>query len=255
MQRRRFYAPPDEFDDNRVRLSLDESHHLIRVLRLTPGDEVFVFDGCGKEFLCRFDTVENKRAVLEIVETLNDEVESPLRLTLAQALTKGEKFDFVVQKATELGVSSITGIASEHADLKLNREQAEKRVERWQRISLEALKQCGRRRLVEITAPVTLADFLSESRDETRRNEPANATIFFNERGGLPVKDALDKLTGKSTVIALVGPEGGWSDREIELMQAHGCLAVTLGRRVLRTETAALVAATLLQHLLGDLSN
>jgi 16S rRNA (uracil1498-N3)-methyltransferase len=117
MQRRRFYASFDEFDGNRVKLSPDESHHLIRVLRLTHGDEIFVFDGCGKEFRCRFDTVENKRAMLEIVETLDDQVESPLRLTLAQALTKGEKFDLVVQKSTELGVSCIIPIASEHADL------------------------------------------------------------------------------------------------------------------------------------------
>lgn len=254
MQRRRFYASPDEFDDNRVRLSPDESHHLTRVLRLAQGDEVFVFDGCGNEFQCRFDAVENKRAVLEIVESLTDEVESPLHLTLAQALTKGEKFDFVVQKATELGVSSIIPIASEHADLKLNREQAEKRVERWQRISLESLKQCGRRKLVEITMPLTLTDFLSERHDETHPDSSAKAVIFFNERGGKPIKDALNDLSDKGTVIALIGPEGGWSDREIELMEMRGCLAVTLGRRILRTETAAIVAATLLQHLLGDLS-
>jgi 16S rRNA (uracil1498-N3)-methyltransferase len=254
MQRRRFYASFDEFDNSRVKLSPDESHHLIRVLRLTRGDEVFVFDGCGKEFRCRFDTVENKRAVLEIVETLDDQVESPLHLTIAQGLTKGEKFDLVVQKSTELGVSCIIPIASEHADLKLNREQAEKRVERWQRISLESLKQCGRRTLVKITMPLTLADFLSESSDKTGMEETANAIIFFNERGGISIKDALDKLTDKGTVIAMIGPEGGWSDREIEFMEMHGCLAVTLGQRVLRTETAAIVAATLLQHLLGDLS-
>jgi 16S rRNA (uracil1498-N3)-methyltransferase len=255
MQRRRFYASPDEFDDNRVRLSSDESHHLTRVLRLTPGDEVFVFDGCGNEFQCRFDTVENKRAVLEMIAPLADEVESPLRLTLAQALTKGEKFDFVVQKATELGVSCVIPIASEHADLKLNREQAEKRVERWQRISLESLKQCGRRKLVEIAMPLTLTDFLSESRAETRIDKSAKAVIFFNERGGKPMKDALNELSDKGSLVALIGPEGGWSDREIESMEACGCLAVTLGRRILRTETAAIVAATLLQHLLGDLSH
>jgi 16S rRNA (uracil1498-N3)-methyltransferase len=254
MQRRRFYASPDDFAGNLVRLSPEESHHLLRVLRLTPGDEVFVFDGCGKEFQCTFDTVENKGAVLEIVEVLSDEVESPVRLTLAQALTKGEKFDLVVQKATELGVSCIIPISSEHADLKLNRQQAEKKVERWQRIALEALKQCGRRKLVDIHMPLTLTDFLSESSNQARPGEPAKAMIFFNERGGMPIKDALDDLTGKDRVIALIGPEGGWSDREIELMEARGCLAVTLGRRILRTETAAIVAATLIQHLLGDLS-
>jgi 16S rRNA (uracil1498-N3)-methyltransferase len=254
MQRRRFYASPAELDGNRVRLSLDESHHLIRVLRLNRGDEVFVFDGYGREYRCKFDKVENQRAVLEIVEALSDEVESPLHLTLAQALAKGEKFDFVVQKATELGVNRIVPIASEHADLKLNREQAEKKVERWQRISLEALKQCGRRRLVEINMPLTLADFLNASREQASGRKSQSPVVYFNERGGLLIKEALDKLVDKGTVMALIGPEGGWSDDEIEFMNERGCLALTLGRRVLRTETAAIVAATLLQHLLGDLS-
>jgi 16S rRNA (uracil1498-N3)-methyltransferase len=254
MQRRRFYASPGELEGNRVRLSLDESHHLIRVLRLNRGDDVFVFDGYGREYQCKFDKIENQRAVLEIVEALSDEVESPLQLTLAQALAKGEKFDLVVQKATELGVSRIVPIASEHADWKLNREQAEKKVERWQRISLEALKQCGRRRLVEINKPLTLTDFLNTRRGEASRRESQDAVIYFNERGGLLIKEALDELVDKGSVIALIGPEGGWSDEEIEFMNGRGCLALTLGRRVLRTETAAIVAATLLQHLLGDLS-
>jgi 16S rRNA (uracil1498-N3)-methyltransferase len=254
MQRRRFYASPDEIDGYCVRLSLDESHHLIRVLRLARGDEVFIFDGCGREYRCRFDKVENQRAVLEIAEALSDEVESFLQLTLAQALAKGEKFDFAVQKATELGVSRIVPIASEHADMKLNRQQAEKKVERWRRISLEALKQCGRRRLVEIAMPLTLADFLNAGGEKVSSDESPNAVIFFNERGGLLVKEALEQLVDKGTVTALIGPEGGWSDGEIELLNERGCLAVTLGRRVLRTETAAVVAMTLLQHLLGDLS-
>jgi 16S rRNA (uracil1498-N3)-methyltransferase len=255
MQRRRFYASPDEFDGKLVRLSPDESHHLLRVLRLTRGEEVYVFDGCGEEFQCRFAEVEGKSAVLEVIARLSDEVESPLRLTLVQALTKGEKFDWIVQKATELGVSRIIPLASEHADLKLNGEQAEKRVERWQRISLEALKQCGRRRQVEICKPCTLADFLAESSAAAALEESPAAIIFFNERGGSLINQALEALQQRGAVIALVGPEGGWSDREIECLQAQGCLAVTLGRRVLRTETAALAALTLLQHLLGDLSH
>ncbi len=254
MQRRRFYASPDEIEGSCIRLSPGESHHLIRVLRLNRDDEVFVFDGCGKEYRCKVDKVENQHAVLEIVEALSDEVESLLQLTLAQALAKGEKFDLVVQKATELGVSRIVPIASEHADLKLNREQAEKKVERWQRISLEALKQCGRRRLVEISKPLALMDFLKASREEASRRVSQNAVIYFHERGGSLIKDVLAELVDKRAVVAVIGPEGGWSDDEIKLMNERGCLAVTLGRRVLRTETAAIVAVTLLQHLLGDLS-
>jgi 16S rRNA (uracil1498-N3)-methyltransferase len=254
MQRRRFYASPDEFDGARVRLSPDESHHLLRVLRLARGEQVYVFDGRGGEFQCRFAEAAGKSAVLEVVASLDDEVESPLPLTLVQGLAKGEKFDWIVQKATELGVSRIIPLASEHADLKLNREQSEKRVERWQRISLEALKQCGRRRLVEISGPRSLADLLAQGGGASELAEPGPVFICFNERGGKPLGEALGGLAERPSVMALIGPEGGWSDREIDLMEAQGWLSATLGRRVLRTETAALVALTLLQHLLGDLS-
>jgi 16S rRNA (uracil1498-N3)-methyltransferase len=270
MQRRRFYASPEDIDDDRVVLSADESHHLLRVLRLNHGDEVFVFTGLGEEYRCRFVNVEQKRATLEIVEALSDEVESPLQLTLAQALVKGEKFDFIVQKATELGVSRIVPIASEHADLKLNHEHAWKRIERWERISLEAVKQCGRRRRVEINQPQTLNEFLGVQRNAREGVSPDStqppgedsngrasqtAFIFFNERGGSSIRKALESFADKRAIAVLVGPEGGWSDAEIDAMSNCGWQAVTLGKRILRAETAALVAVTLLEHLAGDLSN
>ena len=107
MQRRRFYAPPDSIIGATVMLSREETHHLTRVLRLKPGDEAFVFDGCGREYRCSLVKVEANQARLEVIAELLDAVESPLRLILGQSLTKGEKFDFIVQKATELGVSSI----------------------------------------------------------------------------------------------------------------------------------------------------
>ncbi|MBI3652756.1 MAG: 16S rRNA (uracil(1498)-N(3))-methyltransferase [Acidobacteria bacterium] len=249
MQRRRFYAAPDERDQTRIMLSADESHHLLQVLRLSCGAEVFVFDGCGTEFRCELIAQVGKRAVLEIIEELTDAVESPLRLTLAQALVKGEKFDFIVQKATELGVHRIVPLACEHADLKLNRESAAKKIERWQRISMEALKQCGRRARVAIDSPLTVAEFLCA--DEAAATA---AMLFFNERGGAVLQQTLEALTDQRTISVLIGPEGGWSNHEIALMNNSGCRAVTLGKRILRTETAALVALTLLQHRLGDLS-
>ena len=158
MQRHRFYAPPDSINGSVVTLSRDETHHLSRALRLRPGDEAFVFDGCGREYRCAFTEVKDSRARLEINYELTDEVESPVHLTLAQALAKGEKFDLVVQKATELGACSIVPIVTEHTDVKLSDEKSEKRLERWRRISLEALKQSGRRRLVDINPPLAIIE-------------------------------------------------------------------------------------------------
>src|ERR1044072_2181634 len=180
MSRRRFYATPDTIDGSTINLSRDETHHLTRVLRLRPGSEVFVFDGCGNEYRCSFLTVKENRARLEISEALSDEVDSSVHVTLAHGLAKGEKFDFIVQKATELGVSNIAPLVTDHADVKLSDEKSEKRLDRWRRISLEALKQCGRRRLVEIEPPVALRDFLNVARTQ-------NAALVFSERGGVSI--------------------------------------------------------------------
>ncbi|MEN3334042.1 MAG: rRNA (uracil1498-N3)-methyltransferase [Blastocatellia bacterium] len=261
MQRRRFYAVPDAISDSVIYLAGDESHHLARVLRLRQGDEAFAFDGCGREYRCRVAAVDAHRAQLEIIEALADKVESPIDLMLAQALAKGEKFDLIVQKATELGVRSIAPLITENVDLRLSDERAEKRAERWRRIALEALKQSGGRRLVDIQQPVALADFIaSTAMNERSTTEPMlaahqqSALLVFSERGGMSINDALSKVNHSERIIALVGPEGGWSDQEIDLLESCGATFVTLGPRIVRTETAALVAVTLIQHRLGDLS-
>ncbi|HLG14865.1 MAG TPA: 16S rRNA (uracil(1498)-N(3))-methyltransferase [Blastocatellia bacterium] len=246
MARHRFYASPDEFDGSSIDLSTEETHHLAHVLRARLGDELFVFDGCGREFRARFIEA-GKRARLEVIEALTNEVESPLRLTLAQALAKGDKFDLVVQKATELGVSRIVPLMTDNADVKLTAVQAAKRLDRWRRISLEALKQCGRRMLVEIVDVASLESLLNASPRD-------GLVLVLSERGGVPVTESIAGLRGASGVSVLVGPEGGWSDRELASMRERRCISVSLGGRILRTETAAIVAVALLQHVVGDLS-
>jgi 16S rRNA (uracil1498-N3)-methyltransferase len=278
MSRRRFYATPEDISDSTITLSTNETHHLTHVLRMKPTDQAFVFDGCGHEYKCTFRSLADNRAQMDVTETLSDVVESPLQLTLAQALAKGEKFDLILQKATELGVSRIVPLMTRYADVKLDDQQTLRRVERWRRISLEALKQCGRRRLVEITTPQTLPNFLDsvthsdvayaanesvaqaaglriESRETSGRKLTACATLLlFSEKGGAAITEALSEMPEPPAVVALVGPEGGWSDEEIEMLASHGAKPVSLGPRVLRTETAAVVAITLIQHLTGDLS-
>ncbi len=252
MARRRFYASPDDFSDQKINLSTEETHHLTRVLRLRAGDEVFVFDGRGCEYQCRFVDVVSNRAQVEIITLLRDQVESPLFLTLAQALAKGEKFDLVVQKATELGVSRIVPLLTEHIDVKLDGAATGKRLERWRRISLEAIKQSGRRALVEIAAPLGLADLIES--DRARYEAETHAMLVFSEKGGAAIEKALAETANCSSVTALIGPEGGWAETELSLIEEGGCRAVTLGPRILRTETAAIVAISLIEHALGDLS-
>ncbi|HEU4710239.1 MAG TPA: 16S rRNA (uracil(1498)-N(3))-methyltransferase [Pyrinomonadaceae bacterium] len=242
MSRRRFYAPPSAFNFSKrlVTLTSDEARHLREVLRLKPGDEVQVFDGAGKEFRAVVSQARREFAELEIHDPIeSSRPESPLRLTLAVALLKGEKFDLVVQKGTELGVNRFIPLTTRYADIKLRDESdAAKRVARWQRIALEAAKQCGRSIVPEVASPTTF--------ELTIRQNPC---LMFSERDG----QALNTDLKTESVTAIVGSEGGWSDDELAQARAANVAIVTLGGRVLRAETAAITAAVLLQHLYGDL--
>ncbi len=258
MTRRRFYAPPDSFasDGAAVTLSSEEARHLRDVLRLREGDEAFVFDGEGREFSCVVRTLAGRGSHVSATLDVRAEVEpqrpeSTLRLTLGVALLKGEKFDLVVQKATELGVSSIVPLLTKRADVRPHdARDASRRVERWRRLALEAAKQSGRARVPEISEPVAFAALVEEQAtdDDVRR-------VMFAERGGRGLVETISEWQERTTcvVTALVGPEGGWADDEIEAVCAAGWEVLTLGGRTMRAETAAIVAVTLLQHLLGDL--
>lgn len=249
MQRHRFYAAPSSFTETSVRLDADEANHLTRVLRLGSGARVFVFDGEGAEYECEVARVAKHEVDLNLLRRLDDVVESPLRLTLAQALIKGDKFDLVIQKATELGVTRIVPLVTEHSDIKRDIRRAEERLgqrtQRWRRISLEALKQCGRRRLVEIREPAHFDEFCGSA--------ARGACLIFSERGGESLAEVSAKLRDVDQLCLCVAPEGGWSERELQMAASCGFTPVSLGSRILRTETAAIAAVSLAQHLFGDL--
>jgi len=246
MSRRRFFAPPTAFGTNSVLLTSDEARHLREVLRLKPGDEVHVFDGEGKEFRCSITKALRDTAELNIIEEiLPASPESPLKLTLAVALLKGDKFDLVVQKTTELGVHRLTPLITRYADIQLrDPSDANKRVSRWQRIALEAAKQSGRALVPTINTPVTFSDLIAQG---------CSNCVLFSERGGTSMARALNTIDASVETTALVGSEGGWSDDELDAAQAAGCQVVTLAGRTLRAETAAITVTALLQHQLGDL--
>ena len=252
MTRRRFYAPPTAFANKQdsVTLIADEARHLREVLRLKAGDEVFVFDGAGKEFHCRIAESRRDTTQLEVLAEVSPaKPESPLQLTLALALLKGEKFDLVVQKATELGVTRIVPVITKHADIRLrDKSDAAKRVTRWQRIAMEAAKQSGRA-VVPVVDSVSTFGSLVETASEA---EHCNC-VMFSEREGQSLLQTKGRLADTKQVTALVGSEGGWSDEEIDGARAAGWSVVTLGGRTLRAETAAIAVVTLLQHIFGDL--
>jgi 16S rRNA (uracil1498-N3)-methyltransferase len=266
--RRRFYAPPEAFapDGASVVLSSEESCHLRDVLRLRAGDEASVFDGEGREFECVVREAGGRRggARLEVRGAAQPpRPESPLFLRLAVSLLKGEKFDLVVQKAVELGAGRIEPVLTKRSDVRLRDERdAARRVERWRRLAVEAAKQSGRARVPLVKTPLAFEALVSADENLVSADETSvtagpscgSLRLMFAERGGVGLHAPhVAGATRPSVVAALVGPEGGWDDEEINLARRHGWTIITLGGRTLRAETAAVVAAALLQHLFGDL--
>ena len=237
---RRFYADIANFTADQVTLGVEETRHLRDVLRLRPGDEISVFDGEGGEFRCRVNEI-GKRSTTAIIEAPVQPLspESPLDLTLAAAVLKGEKFDLVVQKAVELGVRRLIPLVTIRCDVKPS---AAGRLERWQRISLEATKQSGRARIMEVSATLALSDLLIRT--------AADTVVLFSERGGV----SMSEIRSVGSLTAIIGPEGGWDDQELKAAAAADARIVTLGGRILRAETAAIAVAAILQYRFGDLN-
>jgi 16S rRNA (uracil1498-N3)-methyltransferase len=237
---RRFYAPPGNFNDASIVLDAGESRHLREVLRLDSGERVGVFDGCGREFTCEIVSRTKTSTELKILrETAPPSPESPFHLTLGVALMKGEKFDFVVQKAVELGVFRVVPLTTIRCDVRLKNKES--RLERWRKIAIEAAKQSGRARLTGVDEPTDFASFV--------RAADKASIVLFSERGG----ESLEAVKVSDGLTAIIGPEGGWDDAELKHARDAGVMIVTLGGRILRAETAAVAITALLQHRFGDL--
>ncbi len=240
---RRFYARPEHFEGQVVRLAIEETRHLRDVLRMKPGENAQIFDGDGREFLAEVESIGKSETVLRIVEEIAAPApESDLELTIAAGVYKNDKFDLVIQKAVELGVARVAPIVTFRSETKL--QAASNRTERWRKIALEATKQCERARVMTVSEPVTFDKFIAGV------NADSGLLLMFSEKGG----KSLPKALGEKKITALVGPKGGWEDSELEIAEARGFMPIKLGRRIMRAETAAITFAALLQHRFGDLN-
>ncbi|MFW9079519.1 16S rRNA (uracil(1498)-N(3))-methyltransferase [Pseudomonas sp. P2757] len=216
-----------------------QAHYISRVLRMAEGDAVQMFDGSGHEFHGALLEVGKKRVTVRIDEQLAGQIESPLHIHLGQGLSRGERMDWAIQKATELGVNEITPIFSERCEVRLKDERADKRLLHWRQVAISACEQCGRSRVPVIHPPVLLADWVKQTEAELK--------LVLH-----PVAEPLVSHAKPSTLAFLIGPEGGLSDAEVEQAKGNGFHAARLGPRVLRTETAPVVALAVAQQLWGD---
>ncbi|SIR48422.1 16S rRNA (uracil(1498)-N(3))-methyltransferase [Pseudomonas sp. A214] len=216
-----------------------QAHYIGRVLRMAEGDAVQVFDGSGQEFRGTLAEVGKKRVLVQLNEQFAGQVESPLRIHLGQGLSRGERMDWAIQKATELGVNEITPIFSERCEVRLKDERADKRLLHWRQVAISACEQCGRSTVPVIHPPLLLADWLKQTDAELK--------LVLH-----PVAEPLVSHARPSSLAFLIGPEGGLSDAEVEQAKTAGYHAARLGPRVLRTETAPVVALAVAQQLWGD---
>lgn len=246
----RFFLEQAYSEGDEVALSATDSRHLSRVLRARPGDEITVVSAnrvYKAEILAVGDEVR-----VQLRDELAAYTEAPLELVLLQGLAKGERMDIVIQKAVELGVCRIVPVACERSVVRLAGEKAVARQMRWQKIADAAAKQCGRTMLPEVTLPMSLRDAMDGLPDGCRVIMPWEEAD--GESVGCTMAAALREAAPQSAAV-IIGPEGGLTAEEAALAEAAGARLVTLGKRILRTETAAIVALALVMHAWGDLGS
>jgi 16S rRNA (uracil1498-N3)-methyltransferase len=229
--------------EGRVRVEGDRLHYLVRVLRVRAGDTLEVFDGEGRRFEAKVASLEESHAALELGPAR--EAPRPREVTIVQGLPKGEKLELVLQKGTELGATAFAPAACVRSVVKLQGKEEAKRA-RWQRIVEEAARQSGRADLPTVLAPLPLAQAVS-----ALEGAPVVLVLDEEERA-LPLSQAV-ATAGARPLAIVIGPEGGLAREEVNALVAHGAVPVTLGRLVLRTETAALAALAVIRHLDGEL--
>ena len=232
-------------------VQLDEaaSRHLVKVLRLGPGRPLILFDGEGGEYEAEL-LEAGKKARVRIGGFAEDDRQSPLAITLAIGISRGDRFDWVIQKATELGVADIQPLFTERCEVRLSGERLQKKLGQWQQIAISACEQSARNRVPQILPPKKLPQFLDESLASTDEHNSLNLVLHHRTEETLA---QLEQQLGRpQSALLLVGPEGGLSAEEIELALERGFHALRLGPRVLRTETAPVAALSVLQFQWGD---
>ncbi|MEA3156562.1 MAG: rRNA (uracil1498-N3)-methyltransferase [Betaproteobacteria bacterium] len=238
----RVYIPEAIPAHGRFDASPQAAHHVAHVLRLTAGDALTVFDGRGHEYPACIERVSKSAVTLTVGEPRVVDRESPLSIVLAQGISSGERMDYTVQKAVELGIHSIQPLATERSVVRLSAERAAKRVAHWQAVAIAACEQCGRNLVPEVLPVAVYTRWLASAPLDALRvtlSPSASLTLQSLQRSA-------------PRVLVLVGPEGGLAPRELQDAEAAGFAAVRLGPRVLRTETAALAAIAAMQTLWGD---
>ena len=242
----RIYLPITHIEEGQIQITGDKARYLTSVLRCKKGDELIVFDGKGSCLKTKIVNIQGKAVGIEVLERIPCEADSPAHITLVQGLLKGEKMDLIIQKTTELGVTEIIPAMTERCQVRATR-----KLDRWKKIAQEASRQSGRGIIPVIHSVVAL-----ESVFKTYPSQEKICGFVFYEEGGMDLSRAMQQIRSpnrSSSVQIFIGPEGGYTSEEIARARERGLIVTSFGRRILRAETAAIAAVTLVQFLVGDM--
>ena len=241
---RRFFVKSEQIWENVITITGDDARHIRAVLRMRPGDELTVCDGAGLDYLCRIMQIEEELVTVEIQDAIASYTEPQTKITLFQGVPKGDKMDLVVQKCVELGVTDIFPVSCSRSVAKLDKKE-DKKIQRWQKIAEAAAKQSGRGIVPRVGHVLTFREAVIAS-----KALDAQVIPYENEKR-TGIREFAQGFSGQ-TLGLFIGPEGGFSPEEMYLAECNGMVPVTLGKRILRTETAGLVALALLLYELED---
>jgi len=236
----RFQINQNQITNNNVIISGDDYKHIVKVLRIKPDNKIILFDSKGTEYDCIVKDILNKELVAEIINKHEVNRESNLNIVLFQAITKGDKMDLIVQKATELGVNSIYPVATERSEVRNTN-----KIPRWQKIADESIKQCGRTKSPSVNPEIKFNELFDIPKSDLN-------LIFYENEKSLKIKN-LKNNKNINSVSILIGPEGGFSENEVKIAELNNFKSIGVGPRILRSETASIAAITLLQHHFGDI--
>jgi 16S rRNA (uracil1498-N3)-methyltransferase len=243
---RRFFIPPKQLHCPDPYLLGEEAKHILRVLRMRIGDQLLLFDNSHQEFQARIASITGDQVHFEILDRQTAMRESPLQVTLGLPIIRPQPFEWILQKGTELGVVAFRPFYSAHSRRNFEKAGMDSRMKRWKRIIVEAAKQCERNILPELFPAVSFAGLLEESQQGLK-------LMPYEEESSRTLNELKQKPFSSETVLALIGPEGGFHQEEVQQAQGKGFIPISLGPRILRSETAALALLCLLQFLWGDM--
>ena len=245
---RRFFIEQTKITSTKIFITGSDAAHIKKVLRMKSGDRIGLFDGRGFEYEARIENLLAGSVEVSITKRFLSASESPVQIIVAQALLKDKKMDILARQLTEIGITKLIPFTSIRSVPRPDKKRLSERRKRWEKIAIEALKQCRRGHVTEIGETITFNDVI-------KIDDECDLKIVFWENESKPISDAVQQVYDRhyGKILAVLGPEGGFTEKEIEDARACGFVTASLGPRILRAETAAVAACTILQYLFGDM--